>query len=221
MASRAIRHQHLNMVKRLKGTVHPIEQTHTARPSKGASSTASKVANMDNTMLAIPRDSQDTSKSSFVSPQGLVLTFPSGSPPPQDPRSGYGPPAEQYGQQHQGYGQDPNHPPQHQGGYVDATGSMPPHDPNAPYDPNAPEGERGIMGAVGGGLAGRYAGKQMGGHTFLGMIGGAIAGSKLEDAAKDRYGKHGNGGKHHHSDHGSQGGSSWGGNNYGGGLPRY
>lgn len=72
------------------------------------------------------------------------------------------------------------------------------------------------MGAIGGGLAGRYAGKQMGGHTILGMLGGAIAGSKLEDAAKDRYGK---GGSHHHSHHGSQqGGSSWGGgSNFGGG----
>lgn len=74
------------------------------------------------------------------------------------------------------------------------------------------------MGAIGGGLAGRYAGKQMGGHSFLGMIGGAIAGSKLEDAAKDKYGKSGN--HHgHHGHHGSQqgGGSSWGGNGYGGG----
>ena len=89
---------------------------------------------------------------------------------------------------------------------------MPQHDPNAPYDPNAPEGERGIMGAIGGGLAGRYAGKQMGGHTILGMLGGAIAGSKLEDAAKDRYGKHGS---HHHGSH--HGGSSYGGSSWGGG----
>ena len=73
------------------------------------------------------------------------------------------------------------------------------------------------MGAIGGGLAGRYAGKQMGGHTILGMIGGAIAGSKLEDAAKDKYGKQGS--SHgHHSHHGShQSGSSWGGSGYGGG----
>ena len=95
---------------------------------------------------------------------------------------------------------------------------MPPGgDPNTPYDPNAPEGERGIMGAIGGGLAGRYAGKQMGGHTILGMIGGAIAGSKLEDAAKDKWGGGGGGHHHHHGHHGNQGGSSWGGSNYGGG----
>lgn len=68
------------------------------------------------------------------------------------------------------------------------------------------------MGAIGGGLAGRYAGKQMGGHTFLGMIGGAIAGSKLEDAAKEKWGGGGShGGGHHHHQHGSQGGSNFGG----------
>ena len=74
------------------------------------------------------------------------------------------------------------------------------------------------MGAIGGGLAGRYAGKQMGGHTILGMIGGAIAGSKLEDAAKNKYGS-GHHGKHsHHGSHGGGstygGGSSWGGGRY-------
>lgn len=67
------------------------------------------------------------------------------------------------------------------------------------------------MGAIGGGLAGRYAGKNMGGHSILGMLGGAIAGSKLEDAAKNKYGKHGS---HHGSSHH---GSSWGGSNHGGG----
>lgn len=134
----------------------------------------------------------------------------SGSPPPQDQRGGYGPPAQQQYPPQQQYGQQPQYEqqPQHgqqQGGY---------QDPNAPFDPNAPpgeEGDRGIMGAIGGGLAGRYAGKNYGGgHSFLGMIGGAIAGSKLEDAVKER--KH-HGGGHH----GSQGGSSWGGSNYGGG----
>ncbi|KAL2048376.1 hypothetical protein N7G274_000287 [Stereocaulon virgatum] len=150
-----------------------------------------------------------------------------GNPPPQDPRSGgYGGPSPQPGQQYgqqPPYGQDPNqYPPQHQQqqGFHDP--NMPPADPNAPYDPNAaPEGERGIMGAIGGGLAGRYAGKQMGGHSILGMIGGAIAGSKLEDAAKNKWGSSGSGsgggGHHHGSHHGSQGGSSWGGSNFGGG----
>lgn len=78
------------------------------------------------------------------------------------------------------------------------------------------------MGAIGGGLAGRYAGKQMGGHSFLGMIGGAIAGSKLEDAAKEKWGGGSQGGGHHHHHHGSQGGGSqYGGSNYGGGGGRW
>ena len=57
------------------------------------------------------------------------------------------------------------------------------------------------MGAIGGGIAGRYAGKRMGDHGILGMIGGAIAGSKLEDLAKDKY----------RTGHQSHGNSSWGG----------
>ena len=80
------------------------------------------------------------------------------------------------------------------------------------------------MGAIGGGLAGRYAGKQMGGHTFLGMIGGAIAGSKLEDAAKEKWGGGGSqdgGHHHHHHGHGSQGGSQYGESNFGGGGGRW
>jgi len=66
-------------------------------------------------------------------------------------------------------------------------------DPDAPnYDPNAPpmpEGERGLLGAIGGGVAGRYGGKKAG-HGFLGMIGGAIAGSLAEDFAKKKHKKH-------------------------------
>lgn len=171
-----------------------------------------------NTELMTPatlRATRVISKSCYVMLHDVRLTFCSGSPPPQDSR--YGAPQEQYPQQPQYGEQRQGQPAYGQSQYGDPN-APPGADPNAPYDPNAPEGERGIMGAIGGGLAGRYAGKQMGGHTFLGMIGGAIAGSKLEDAAKDRYGK--NGGSHgHHGHHGSQqgGGSSWGGSGYGGG----
>ena len=188
----------------------------------------SRAVNTEPMTPAILRATQDTSMSYHIASSTLMTnTWHSGSPPPQDPRNGgYGGPSPQPGQQQYGqqppYGQEANqYPPQHQQqqGYQDS--NMPPADPNVPYDPNAPEGERGIMGAIGGGLAGRYAGKQMGGHTILGMIGGAIAGSKLEDAAKDKWGNSGSGsgGHHHHhgSHHGSQGGSSWGGSNYGGG----
>ena len=45
------------------------------------------------------------------------------------------------------------------------------------------------MGALGGGAAGYYAGNKMGGHNILGAIAGAFAGSKLEDAAKNKHGK--------------------------------
>jgi hypothetical protein len=76
-------------------------------------------------------------------------------------------------------------------------------DANAPnYDPNAPpmtETDRGLLGAIGGGVAGHFGGKKVG-HGFLGTIGGAIIGSMTEDYAKKQKKKH------HHS-----GQSSWGG----------
>jgi hypothetical protein len=79
-------------------------------------------------------------------------------------------------------------------------------DPNAPnYDPNAPpmtETDRGLLGAVGGGLAGHFAGKKAGNHGLLGTIGGAILGSMTEDYAKKQKKKH-----HHHSSQSSWGGS--------------
>lgn len=60
-------------------------------------------------------------------------------------------------------------------------------------DPNAQaEGDRGLMGALGGGAAGYFGGNKLGGHGILGAIAGSILGSKLEDKAKkDKH--HGNG----------------------------
>ena len=50
--------------------------------------------------------------------------------------------------------------------------------------PGAPqEGERGVLGALGGGAAGTYIGKKTC-HSFLGAVGGAIVGSLAEDYAK-------------------------------------
>ncbi|TKA78858.1 hypothetical protein B0A55_03811 [Friedmanniomyces simplex] len=60
-------------------------------------------------------------------------------------------------------------------GSVDPTSGQPPQ-------PSA-EGDRGLMGALAGGAAGAYGGHQMN-HGFLGGIGGAVAGSMLEDAYK-------------------------------------
>jgi hypothetical protein len=108
----------------------------------------------------------------------------------------------QYGQQAPQQVYDPNGQP-HQ---------FPPQssDKDAPnYDPNAPpmaEGERGLLGSIGGGVAGHYLGKNTG-HGFLGSIGGAILGNIMEDKVKK-----GKKPKQHGSSHGSShGGSSWGG----------
>ncbi|KAF2705935.1 hypothetical protein K504DRAFT_505660 [Pleomassaria siparia CBS 279.74] len=71
-----------------------------------------------------------------------------------------------------------------------------PHDAQAPYgqpgqqyhgstDPNAQaEGDRGLMGALGGGAAGYFGGNKMGGHGIIGALAGAVLGSKLEDKHK-------------------------------------
>lgn len=79
-------------------------------------------------------------------------------------------------------------------------------DPQAPnYDPSAPpmpESDRGLLGAIGGGVGGHFMGKKAG-HGFLGTVGGAILGSLTEDFAKDKKKHHHH---HHHSSH-----SSWGG----------
>jgi hypothetical protein len=60
-------------------------------------------------------------------------------------------------------------------------------------DPNhQAEGDRGLMGALGGGAAGYFGGNKMGGHGIIGALAGAVLGSKLEDKAKHK--KHNNGG---------------------------
>lgn len=169
--------------------------------SRVVSSTASTVSLSASTTQATLKDILITSTYHNHQRSGDIANISfSGSPPPQEGQGYAAPPHQQYGQE--GY-RDPNapqhqHQPQGQPGY---------QDPNAPYDPNMPEGaegDRGIMGAIGGGIAGRYAGKRMGDHSILGMIGGAIAGSKLEDYAKKQH----HSGSHHSS---NPGGSSWGG----------
>ena len=84
---------------------------------------------------------------------------------------------------------DPNLPP---------TGPVPNPNGTIPV-----EGERGLMGALAGGAMGAYGGHQMG-HGIIGVVGGAYAGHKLEDAVKDKRKekkKH----KKHHSHSGSHG----------------
>ncbi|KAK8203249.1 hypothetical protein BKA81DRAFT_407862 [Phyllosticta paracitricarpa] len=93
------------------------------------------------------------------------------------------------------YPSDPNAPPQAYGqpGQYGAT------DPNA-----AQEGDRGLLGAVGGGIAGHMGGKKYG-HGLIGTVVGAVAGSKLEDKFKSKN-KHGHQG-HHQGGH--TGGKFW------------
>jgi len=61
--------------------------------------------------------------------------------------------------------------------------------PNDPYrdpnDPNSQEGDRGLMGAIAGGIGGGMLGGKAN-HGFLGTLAGAFAGHKAEDAWKNR-----------------------------------
>jgi len=110
----------------------------------------------------------------------------------------------QYGQQQQGAypGQQPQNQFPQQGAYPQD--QYPQGQPQHAYgqpgqqqygstDPNAQaEGDRGLMGAMGGGAAGYFGGNKLGGHGIMGAIAGAVLGSKLED--KHKKPKHGNGG---------------------------
>jgi hypothetical protein len=98
--------------------------------------------------------------------------YPGQPPSQQFPQQGAYP-SDAYPNQSNAYGQPP------QQGY----GST---DPGAQQ-----EGDRGLMGALGGGAAGYFGGNKMGGHGILGAIAGAVLGSKLEDKHKDKkHGKH-------------------------------
>lgn len=104
-------------------------------------------------------------------------SYPGQPPAQQFPQQGpY--PHDQYPQGQQQYGQ-------HQGQNY------------GPTDPNAQaEGDRGLMGALGGGAAGYFGGNKLGGHGIMGAIAGAVLGSKLEDKHKDK--KHNQQGGYYH-----------------------
>jgi len=104
----------------------------------------------------------------------------------------YGPPSPQPGYQQPYPGNAPNQQFPQQGAY----NQQPyPGNNNAPYeqgpvDPNAPpgaDGDRGLLGALGGGAAGYYGGKKMGNHGIIGALVGAFAGSKAEDYTKGKH----------------------------------
>jgi len=110
-------------------------------------------------------------------------------PPPQRPygEEGYGQQSHDRPQQHQ-YGQpapygSSEYPPRPEYGQRFEGQEYPPT--NAPYGgPNAEgDGDRGVMGALAGGAAGAFGGHKVH-HGFLGSVGGAIAGSVLEDQYK-------------------------------------
>jgi hypothetical protein len=104
------------------------------------------------------------------------------------------PPANQFPQQgpyhHDQAPYDPNNP--------NPYGQAPPAGGYGATDPNAQaEGDRGLMGALAGGVAGHYGGNKMGGHGILGAIAGAVAGSKLEDQFKsNKHKQSGQGGNY-------------------------
>ncbi|RMY81734.1 hypothetical protein D0862_12259 [Hortaea werneckii] len=126
-----------------------------------------------------------------------------------------GPPPPTYGgqqyppQDHSQYGAPPSYPPYHAPTADSEVDAFKSHyeQPYGPIDPSssqpAAEGDRGVMGALAGGAAGAYGGHKMK-HGFLGGIGGAVAGSMLEDAykkkskkdkkeKKQKFGRHGSG----------------------------
>lgn len=108
----------------------------------------------------------------------------------------------QYGQQ-QYPGQAPSQQFPQQGAYPQEQypqgqhyGSGQPGQGYGPTDPNAQaEGDRGLLGALGGGAAGYMGGNKMGGHGFMGALAGAFMGHKAEDALKAKKHK-GHGGYH-------------------------
>lgn len=111
-------------------------------------------------------------------PYGQQQQYPGQAPAQQFPQQGAYP-QEQYPHGQQQYGAQPG-----QHGY-------------GPTDPNAQaEGDRGLMGALGGGAAGYFGGNKMGGHGLLGAVAGAFMGSKLEDKHKGKKHGHGHGGYH-------------------------
>ena len=104
--------------------------------------------------------------------------------PPQGQYPGQAP-AQQFPQQG-AYAQDQY--PQGQNAY-----GQPQQGQHGATDPNMQaEGDRGLMGALGGGAAGYFGGNKMGGHGIIGAIAGSILGSKLED--KHKKPKHSNNG---------------------------
>ncbi|KAK3353826.1 CVNH domain-containing protein [Lasiosphaeria hispida] len=128
------------------------------------------------------------------------------------PQPGQGEAASYYGEQHQYQQQQyPHHeqqyPPQH---HLQHSQQHPQYDQQYPnnqqgFQPDGPNGERGVLGAIGGGLAGGVGGHALGGKanhsklgTVLGVVGGAIAGHKLQDGVSSWKDKRDDKAEHEH-----------------------
>ncbi|KAK3298673.1 carbohydrate-binding module family 50 protein [Chaetomium fimeti] len=122
--------------------------------------------------------------------QGEAAAYFAGAPQQQQGygQQGYGQQQQGYGQQQQGYGQ--------QGPGQQGYGQPPQHhqrDSNNGPEEDGPAGERGVLGALGGGIAGAVGGNKIGGKvtghskmsTVLGAVAGAVAGHKLQDGVSD------------------------------------
>ncbi|KAF1847119.1 uncharacterized protein K460DRAFT_402485 [Cucurbitaria berberidis CBS 394.84] len=131
-----------------------------------------------------PYDQQQQGQYGQQPQYGQQSQYPAAQPQNQFPQQGA------YAQDQYPQGQGPNaygQPPQH------GQPGQPGQPPFGSTDPNAQaEGDRGMMGALGGGAAGYFGGNKMGGHGIIGAIAGAVLGSKLEDKAKKP--KHSQGG---------------------------
>ncbi|KAK4240771.1 autolysin [Achaetomium macrosporum] len=138
---------------------------------------------------------------SYQDNNGYGGGYPQGNPPPY----GQGESASYYA----GAQQPQQYPLQGQSGY-----GQPSQGPSQ----DGPEGERGFLGAVGGGVAGAWGGHKIGGKTghstlttVLGAVAGAVAGHKLQDGVsewkdkrdeeKERKEREEEERRHHHHNH--------------------
>ncbi|KAJ4397637.1 hypothetical protein N0V93_001870 [Gnomoniopsis smithogilvyi] len=138
--------------------------------------------------------------SPYGQPQYEQQSYPEYAPPYQASYAPHGgaPPPAGYGYSNQSQNQYGSPPPTQQP-YQHQAGPSPPGPPS-PYhqggpaknnyqEQNVPHAEdRGVMGALAGGVTGAWAGHKVN-HGFLGALGGALAGHKLQDAVGDHQKK--------------------------------
>jgi hypothetical protein len=186
-SSNTPRNRPATLLSKVTRTRTPSSKLATAHRLRAASSTARPQLRYHITILTLGVNSTYSDAAEDTRP--VHLTHYHLSDYQQYPSA---PPANQFPQQgpyhHDQAPYDPNNP--------NPYGQAPPAGGYGATDPNAQaEGDRGLMGALAGGVAGHYGGNKFGGHGIIGAIAGAVAGSKLED--KFKANKHsGQGGSH-------------------------